>query len=211
MKSALDTGVWPQLIRIARWADAPALLMGRAVSWLILPLILIIIFDAVTRKFLRKLSFVVENDLHGYLNSPVFQDAEWHLHTIIFLGALGYAYSRNAHVRLDIFRPRLGERGRMAVELAGGILLLAPFLAVFSYYSWDFFMSAWLSDEGSGATNGIDNRWFIKFFVFLGPVLLFLSGLSLILRLCVRLFGPEELAAAADVDKVADGSFSAFS
>lgn len=211
MKSALDTGVWPQLIRIARWADAPALLMGRAVSWLILPLILIIIFDAVTRKFLRKLSFVVENDLHGYLNSPVFQDAEWHLHTIIFLGALGYAYSRNAHVRLDIFRPRLGERGRMAVELAGGILLLAPFLAVFSYYSWDFFMSAWLSDEGSGATNGIDNRWFIKFFVFLGPVLLFLSGLSLILRLCVRLFGPEEFAAAADVDKVADGSFSAFS
>lgn len=210
MKSAPDAGVWPHLIRIARWADAPAVLMGRAVAWLILPLILIIIFDAVTRKFLRKLSFVVENDLHGYLNSPVFQDAEWHLHAIIFLGALGYAYSRNAHVRLDIFRPRLGERGRMAVELAGGVLLLAPFLAVFSYYSWDFFMSAWLSDEGSGAANGIDNRWFIKFFVFLGPMLLFLSGLSMALRLCVRLFGPEELAAAADVDKVADGSFSAF-
>lgn len=210
MKANPETGVWTQLIRIARWADAPAVLMGRAVSWLILPLIVIIIFDAVSRKYLRKLSFVIENDLHGFLNSPTFQDAEWHLHTIVFLGALGYAYSRNAHVRLDIFRPRLGERGRMVVELVGGILLLAPFLVVFSYYSWDFFMSAWVSDESSGASNGIDNRWFIKFFVFLGPVLLFLSGLSMVLRLVVRLFGPKELAAAADVDKIADSSFSAF-
>lgn len=210
MKSTVEAGVWPQLIRIARWADAPSVLMGRAVSWLILPLIAIIIVDSVSRKFLRKLPFVIENNLHGYLNSPIFQDAEWHLHTIIFLGALGYAYSRNAHVRLDIFRPRLGARGRMMVELAGGILLLAPFLVVFSYYTWDFFMSAWLSDENSGPANGIDNRWIIKFFVFLGPVLLFLSGLSMVLRLCARLFGPEELAAAADVDKIADSSFSAF-
>ncbi|MEQ8393954.1 TRAP transporter small permease subunit [Thalassobaculum sp.] len=210
MKPTLEAGVWPHLIRIARWADAPAVLMGRAVSWLILPLIAIIIVDSVSRKFLRKLPFVIENNLHGYLNSPIFQDAEWHLHTIIFLGALGYAYSRNAHVRLDIFRPRLGVRGRMMVELAGGILLLAPFLVVFSYYSWDFFMSAWLSDENSGPANGIDNRWIIKFFVFLGPVLLLLSGLSMVLRLCARLFGPEELAAAADVDKIADSSFSAF-
>lgn len=210
MQSNPDAEIWTKLIRIARWADAPAVAIGRAVSWLMLPLIVIIIFDAVGRKFLRKLPFVIDNDLHGYLNSPVFQDAEWHLHTIIFLGALGYAYSRNAHVRLDIFRPGLGERGRMAVELLGGILLLMPFLAIFSYFGWSFFVSAWLSDESSGPANGIDNRWFIKFFIFLGPMLLMLSGLSMILRLCVRMFGPQELAADADVGKIADSSFSAF-
>ena len=210
METRRHPGIWPALLRIARWADAPAVLAGRAVSWLMLPLIAIIIFDALSRKFLRKLPFVIENDLHDYLNSPVFQDAEWHLHTIIFLGALGYAYSRNAHVRLDIFRPRLGARGRMLVELAGGVLLLAPFLAIFSYYGWEFFLSAWVSDENSGPSNGIGNRWIIKFFLFLGPVLLFLSGLSMALRLCVRLFGPEELAAAADVDRIADSGFSAF-
>lgn len=205
-----DAGFWPILLRVARWADAPAVLMGRAVAWLILPLIAIIIFDSVSRKFLRKLPFVIENDLHDYLNSPILQDAEWHLHTIVFLGALGYAYSRNAHVRLDIFRPRLGERGRMLVELAGGVLLLAPFLAIYSYYCWEFFLSAWLSDENSGPANGIDHRWFIKFFMFLGPGLLLLSGVSMVLRLCVRLFGPPEHAAAADVGKIADSSYSAF-
>lgn len=210
MASNPHSRIWPALLRIARWADAPAVLVGHAVSWLMLPLIVIIVFDSMSRKYLRKLSFVIDNNLHDYLNSPILQDAEWHLHTIIFLGALGYAYSRNAHVRLDMFRPSLGERGRLAVELAGGLLLLVPFLAIFSLYSWEFFWSAWLVDENSGPANGIDHRWFIKFFVFLGPLLLLGSGLSMILRLCVRLFGPEELAEAADVGKIADSEFSAF-
>ncbi len=210
MSSNPDTGIWMQLIKIARWADRPVVLVGQAVSWLMLPLIAIIIFDAIGRRYLRKLSFVVENNLHDWLNSPVLQDAEWHLHTVIFLGAIGYAYSRNAHVRLDIFRPRLGERGRLAVELAGGLLLLLPFLAIFTYYAWGFFWSAWLVDENSGPSNGIDHRWVIKFFVFLGPLLLSLSGLSMVLRLVVRLFGPPGLAADADVDKIAGSSFSAF-
>lgn len=205
-----DSGFWMRLIRIARWADAPAVLMGQAVSWLLLPLIALIIFDAVSRRFLRKFAFIVEHDLHDYLNSPVFQDAEWHLHTIIFLGALGYAYSRNAHVRLDLFRPRLGARGRWAVELVGGLLLLVPFLAIFSYYGWIYFVNALLIDENSGPSNGIDHRWFIKFFIFFGPALLCLSGLSMILRLCVRLFGPAHLARAADVETIAGNSFSAF-
>jgi TRAP-type mannitol/chloroaromatic compound transport system permease small subunit len=210
MNTDRNAGVWMRLLRVARWADAPAVLMGRAVSWLLLPLIVIIVFDALSRRFLRKFAFIIENDLHDYLNSPVFQDAEWHLHTIIFLGALGYAYSRNAHVRLDLFRPRLGARGRMAVELLGGILLLAPFLAIFCYYGWVYFLNALLIDENSGPANGIDHRWFIKFFIFLGPALLFLSGLSMVLRLAVRLFGPAHLAEAADVDAIAGKSFSAF-
>ena len=202
--------IWSCLIKFARWIDAPAVFVGRAVSWLLLPLIAVIIVDALSRKFIRKFTIVVENDLHGYLNSPVFQDSEWHMHTIIFLGALGYAYSRNAHVRLDMFRPRLGVHGCLWVELLGGITLLAPFLLIFCFYSWEFFVSAWVSNESSGGSNGIDHRWFIKFFQFLGPVLLLLSGLSMILRLIVRLFGPPEYADAADTEKISDSSFSAF-
>lgn len=202
--------IWSRLTTIARWADAPAVFVGRVVSWLILPLILTILVDAVSRKFIRKLAIVVDNNLHHYLNSPVFQDSEWHMHTIIFLGALGYAYSRNAHVRLDIFRPRLGVRGRLWAELLGGIALLMPFLLIFCFYSWEFFERAWVSDEGSGLSNGIEHRWFIKSFLFLGPVLLLLSGLSMILRLVVRLFGPPEHAAASETEKIADSTFSAF-
>ena len=202
--------IWSRLTTLARWADAPAVFVGRTVSWLLLPLIAVIIVDSLSRKFIRKLAIVVDNDLHHYLNSPVFQDSEWHMHTIIFLGALGYAYSRNAHVRLDVFRTRLGVRGRLWAELLGGIALLAPFLLIFCFYAWEFLERAWLSDEGSGLSNGIEHRWVIKSFVFLGPALLLLSGVSMIIRLLVRLFGPPEHAAASETEKIADSSFSAF-
>ena len=201
---------WRFLLRLAGWLDAPPRLIGRAVSWAFLPMILIIIVDALSRKYLRKLDFVVENDLHGYFNSPIFQDAEWHLHTIIFLGALGYAYSRNAHVRLDIIRPKLGEKGRLWVEFLCGLTLLLPFLAVIAYYAWDFFILAWESDEGSGVNNGIEDRWAIKFWTVLGPVLLMLAGTAMLLRLFVRLFGPEAVAGETRTEAIADENFSAY-
>jgi len=123
-------GPWLLVLKIARWLDLPGRLAGKAAAWLFLPMILIIVFDAVGRKYLRKLDFVIANNLHGYLNSPVLQDAEWHLHAVIFLAALGFAYSRNVHVRLDIFRHKFSDRGRLWLELLGGLIILFPFLAV---------------------------------------------------------------------------------
>jgi TRAP-type mannitol/chloroaromatic compound transport system permease small subunit len=207
---AAPRSIWRLLLRLARWADAPAILTGKAVSWLFLPLIAIIVVDAISRKFLRRLDFVVANDLHGFFNSPVFQDAEWHLHTIIFMGAIGFAYTRNAHVRLDLFRGRLGVRGRLIVELAGGVLLLTPFLAIFCYYGWDFFYLAWEKNEGSPVVIGIGARWFIKFFIFLGPALLLLSAIAMMLRVVVRLFGPSALTDATGTGPIADAGYSAY-
>ena len=123
MSSSRDSN-WHAVLRFARWTEAPAIWVGQATAWLQIPLVLIIVFDAITRRYIRSLPFVIEHDLHVYFNSPVIQDAEWHLHTIIFFGALGYAYARNAHVRLDIFRPRFSARGRLWVEFLGGLLLI---------------------------------------------------------------------------------------
>jgi TRAP-type mannitol/chloroaromatic compound transport system permease small subunit len=161
MQAKTIAPIWPRLMGIADRLDAPVILAGRAVSWLYLPLILIILIDAVSRKFIRKLPLAVEYELHEFFNSPVFQDAEWRLHTVIFLGALGFTYARNAHVRLDMFRARFGARGRLWIEFLGGILLLTPFLLIFSIYSWEFFLAAWGHNEGSGASTGLGNRWFI--------------------------------------------------
>lgn len=201
---------WTHVIKFADAIEKPVVWVGKLVSWLYLPLIAVILIDALSRKFIRKLSFVIENDLHFLLNSPVFQDAEWHFHAVLFLGALGFAYVHNAHVRLDIFRPRIGTQGRLWVELMGGLFLLLPFLFIFVWYAWDFFWAAWVQDEGSGSSTGIDNRWFIKFFIIAGPLLLLLSGLSKILRLTVRIFGPSELHEATRLGPISNESHSAF-
>ena len=51
---------------------------GKVGAWLSLPLIFIIIFDVITRRF-----FI--------LGSTKLQELEWHLHTAIFLLTLGFA------------------------------------------------------------------------------------------------------------------------
>ena len=201
---------WRHVLRVADALERPVVWVGEAVSWLFLPLIAIILFDALARRYLRKLDFVMQSDLHFYLNSPAFQDAEWHLHAIIMLCALGYACACNAHVRLDMLRGRLGERGRLWVEFLGGLFLLLPFVAIFTADCFDFFWIAWVHDETAGETNGIGERWVIKFFMVLGPGLLLLAGLSVVMRVFVRLFGPPDLAADTRTAAISARDFSAF-
>lgn len=201
---------WRRLLGAADALERPVVWVGEAVSWLFLPLIAIILFDALARRYLRKFDFVMQSDLHFYLNSPALQDAEWHLHAMIMLCALGYACACNAHVRLDMLRGRLGERGRLWVEFLGGLFLLLPFVAIFTADCFDFFWIAWVHDETAGETNGIGERWVIKFFMVLGPGLLLLAGLSVVIRVFVRLFGPPDLAPDTRTEAISARDFSAF-
>ena len=96
------------------------------------------------------------------------------------------------------------------MEVLGGVFLLIPFLVTLIYFGWDFFLSAWLTDEGTSVLIGIGNRWFIKSFVIIGFSLLLLSAASLIIRLAIRLWGPEDLIAETRVDSFTRASHSAF-
>lgn len=121
------------------------------------------------------------------------QELEWHLHAALFLLALGYAYTVNAHVRVDLMREKLSERGQAWVELLGICLLMFPYILVVLYYGWTFVHQAWSSNESSDAMTGLSHRWVIKSFVLLGLFLALLAGISTLFRQVVYLFGPEEL------------------
>jgi len=182
--------IWRQtILAIALAVDSLVARIGKLGGWLILPLILLIVFDAFTRKFVRKLDFVIDNDLHRFLNSSLIQDFEWHLHTVVFFLAIGYAYTRNMHVRLDMFRPRFTPRTRIVIELIGGIVLLLPFLFVLNFYALDFVAAAWITDEISSFGTGLGRRWIIKSFVSIGFTLMALICLSMIVRMVLFLCG----------------------
>ena len=207
---SLTTRLCQHLIRLANMVERPVIWVGETVSWLQLVLVVLIIADAISRRYIRSLSIVVDNNLHFFFNSPAIQDGEWHLHTVIFFCAIGYASVRNAHVRLDILRTGFTERGRLWVEFIGGLILLLPFILIFMYEAGIFFSYAWSHDEAAGESNGIGNRWFIKSFILFGPSLLLLSGLSMIIRLAVRLFGPPDLHPETRTENIANPSFSAY-
>jgi TRAP-type mannitol/chloroaromatic compound transport system permease small subunit len=189
-------------LAVADWLDRPAVWLGSAGAWLLLPMIAVIAFDVVGRRYIRKLDFVVEHDLHFLINSPKLQDSEWHFSAALILLALGYAFSRNVQIRLDIVRHRFSPRTRVSIELCGTLVLL-PFLGTMIYFAFEFASRAWSSGEGSQVLIGLGHRWAIKSFVVIGLATLAMAALSLVLRMLVWLFGPPELAALARLESIA--------
>lgn len=145
--------------------------IGRLVGWLLIVLMGVTIFDVITRRF-----FV--------LGSTQLQELEWHIHTVIFALALGYAYLRNDHVRIELVYGRLRRRSRLWIEIAGICLFLMPFTGVTLYYGTQFAYSAFLSGEASPSPVGLPHRWVIKSVLPLGLLVLLLAAVAVLLR-CV--------------------------
>lgn len=161
------------LSRLVLWA-------GRIGAWATIPMIALIIWDVVSRRFFAT-------------GSTLLQELEWHFHAVLFLLCLGFAYLRNAHIRIEIVREHMSRRGQLWLELAGCTLVLAPFCAFVIYYSVDLAWRAWLQNEGSPNVGGTPHWWIIKSFVPLGMLLLLLAGAAVAVRRVVLLFGPRAL------------------
>lgn len=184
------------LLSLANVFDYPARQIGKLCGWLIIPLILIIMFDVITRKIDFVRIWIAEQNIYWF-NPIIFQDAQWHLHGIILLCSFGFGYLMNAHVRVDIFREMLPRRGQAKVEFWGLLLMGIPFLFVISYFAIQFVALSYSQNEQSESLTGIGNRYIIKSFLIVGFGLLLFSFLATILRLIVAIWGSEEDSAAA--------------
>ena len=186
------------VLRLAGWLNRPPVWLGAAGAWLLLPMIAVIAFDVIGRKYVRHLDVIVENGLHLFINSPKLQDSEWHFSASLIALALGYACSRNIQIRLDIVRRRFSDRCKIWIEFLGTLVLL-PFLAVLVYYAGEFVALAWESGERSAVLTGLSHRWAIKAVLLLGLTTLLMAAFSLALRCAVWLFGPPELRQSTDL------------
>ncbi len=181
------------LLKIAEFFDVVARRVGMAGGWLILPLIVVIMFDVVTRKisFLR----IGMSELSWYwLIEPIkLQDLEWHLHGVMLLLSFGFGYLVNAHVRVDIFREKLSAKGQANVELWGLLIFAVPYLATVLYYAFIFVYASYTQGEGSESLTGIPMRYIVKSFTVIGFVLAIFAVIATILRLVGYLWGGQQL------------------
>lgn len=168
------------LIRVSETLDRVITKIGKIAAWAGLALILVTVFDVITRRF-----FV--------LGSTKLQELEWHLHTILFAFCLGFAYLKDAHVRIDLVRENLSERTQWWIELAGCLFFLIPYCALVIHFSIEYTYKSFATDEVSASATGLTHRWIIKSAIPLGFILLALSGIAVVLRKIVELFGPERL------------------
>lgn len=179
------------LVRLSDRLRALVERLGKLACWLILPMILVTVWDVVSRKSpaLREWGLTVSG---GLSNSTILQELEWHLHTALFALCLGWAYIRNAHVRVDLILERLAPRSRAWIELLGCLVFMLPYTALVIWFAVDFTWTSWANTEASVSLIGIPYRWVIKSVLLAGLVLAFLAGLAILLRLLAYLFGRRE-------------------
>jgi TRAP-type mannitol/chloroaromatic compound transport system permease small subunit len=169
------------LAKAADTIDRHIMAIGRAITWLALLLAAVIMFDVITRRFL-------------VLGSTKLQEMEWHLHAVLFMFCVGFAYIVNAHVRIDLFRDKLSQRSKSWIEVIGCLGFAIPYVALLLFLSIGAAYDSYRVGEISSAGTGLPYRWIIKSCMSIGFLLLLLACVSVLFRHILLLFAPPALA-----------------
>ena len=162
--------------RIDRFSDG----VGRAVSWLVLAMVLLVSYDVTMRYVFSS-------------GSVALQELEWHLFSIIFLLGAAYTLEHDDHVRLDLFYSSrfMNDYRRAWVNLIGTLCFLIPFGVLIIVSSYPFVQQSYLHMESSPDPGGLPYRWLLKSCIPLGFALLIIQGISQALKSLRRILeGP---------------------
>lgn len=109
-------------------------------------------------------------------------DLQWHLFAVMVMLGGVYTLHERGHVCVDFLVAQRSARTRRWITIAGDLLLLLPFAAVMTWFSWQFMLAAFTASEGS-SYGGLDDRWIIKAVMPLGFGLLMVYALVRPIRL----------------------------
>jgi TRAP-type mannitol/chloroaromatic compound transport system permease small subunit len=167
-------------------------LVGRWGSWLIIPLVVITVFDVTARKLVWIQIWLVDN-FGRIFESTLLQELEWHFHTALFALVLGYGYIWNTHVRVDLIRETLAFRKKAWLELVGLTCFMIPYTLIVIWFAWIYAYDSWAIGEISASQVGLSHRWIIKSILVFGLVVAALSGVAVLLQVAIVLWGPQNI------------------
>ena len=96
---------------------------GRALSWLTMVMVVLVVAIVVGRYFLG-------------LGSIALQESVTYLHAMVFMLGLAFTLKRGGHVRVDIFYRNYSVRQQALVDLIGGLVFLVPFCLFIFISCW---------------------------------------------------------------------------
>ncbi|MGQ4273597.1 TRAP transporter small permease subunit [Terrihabitans sp. B22-R8] len=162
------------LLAVSRGIDWLTALIGRAVSWLILLVVLVSAGNAVVRK-----AFNISSN--GWL------EIQWYLFGAIFMLAAAWSLQKNEHIRVDIVSGNLQRRTRDWIDLIGHIFMLLPFTALMIWLLVPYVKNSFVSGEHSPNAGGL-LLWPAKSLLLFGFILLFAQGISELIKRAAILF-----------------------
>ena len=155
-------------LRFSAGIDRLNTAIGKSAYWLILVAVLVSAVNAIVRK-----AFDV--------SSNAWLELQWQLFGAVFMLCAAYTFLRNEHIRIDIVNSRLPKRVRDWIDLLGHFLFLMPFVILMIVDGIPFFTTSWYQNEQSLNAGGLP-QWPAKFLIPLGFFLLFLQGVSEIIK-----------------------------
>lgn len=181
------------LLSLSRLIDGMSNLIGRAMMWFLLATTLISASNAIIRKVFN-------------ISSNAFLEIQWYLFAAVFMLGSGYAFLKNAHVRIDFISSKFYARGRNIVDVIGIIVFVFPLCYLMVKLSWPVFENAWVSGEMSSNAGGLV-RWPVYGVIPLGFVILAMQAVSELIKRVAFLTGngPDVLAhdGPSDEEKLA--------
>jgi TRAP-type mannitol/chloroaromatic compound transport system permease small subunit len=145
---------------------------GRIFSWLVVPLMIIIIFEFITRTLNvpTNWTFEASNFVFG----------------AHFMLVAGYGLLYGSHVRIDLFTSTLSQKAQAIISIICYLLLFFPFVLVWLYYGWGFFYSSWSVAEES-LSLWAPVLYPIKFVIPVAAFFLLLQGISEVIKAIVTI------------------------
>lgn len=164
---------------LIRVLDALSDGVGKIISLVAIP-ILLIVFTTVVIRYLFGIAFVWLQDSYVWLTS------------LFFMGMVGSTLLHDKHVRVALFYGSASGRKRALVNALGVLILLWPTLIVIVLNCYRSISRSWQFLETSVNEGGLQFAYLHKSLIYLFCALLFLQGLSLLLKSVRTLIGHDD-------------------
>jgi TRAP-type mannitol/chloroaromatic compound transport system permease small subunit len=156
------------LLALSRTIDGVSRLVGQLAEYLVLLCALISAFNAMSRYLFNASS-------NGWL------EIQWYLFAYVVLLGSAYTLKNNGHVRVDLIYGNVSPTKRIWIDIFGILVFLLPVTAYLTWACWPFFYQSYIGDEMSLNAGGLI-RWPVKILLVLGFGLLFLQGISELIK-----------------------------
>jgi TRAP-type mannitol/chloroaromatic compound transport system permease small subunit len=167
------------LLKLALGMDWISQQMGRLAAWAVLAAA----FISAGNAFVR---YGLDISSNGWL------EIQWYMFAVTVMLGAPVVLKMNEHVRVDIFYGRLKGHGPVYVDLFGLVFFLLPVMATIAWLSWPLFIGMLRSGEMSNNAGGLI-RWPAMMLLPLGFALMFLQGLSEVVKRIAYLQGKFEM------------------
>ncbi len=155
--------------RICRWIDRISDVTGVIAACLIVPLIGAMCYEVIARYVFHAPT------IWAYELTYLLTGSGWLL-------GMAYTLRQGAHIRIDVIYLNLSPRAQAAIDVAGYVVLLLPFLIWVTSTLDDRAIVAWRSGEKTGGSAWNPPLWPFRAVFFISFLLLTLQVIAEVVR-----------------------------